>query len=296
MSPSLILSVAWVHSPDDDDDDEDGALPSSTLLPKSPTRPLDAQVAQHNHTPTFTFKSKPEPGRLYDTQREAVPPMQRQHLSEMASRWRQFAEWSAYPRDAEQQREVVPEDWLVEHGPDYSLPWHRVDEEKNGATRKRSRWERYQRNILRNPVVPLVFRFIVLGFSVIALTLGAIIFEKTSSKPNPRCQKPEGTPLTSPLMAIVVDAVAIVYLLLIAWDEYRGQPLGLRPAKTKVRLILLDLFFIVFDSANLSLAFEAVNSACSSQDASHMEQDALASVLLIALIAWLTTFVISIFR
>ena len=96
-------------------------------------------------------------------------------------------------------------------------------------------------------------------------------------------------------MAIIVDVVAMLYLLYITYDEYTGKPLGLRSAKSKMRLIFLDLFFIVFDSANLSLAFEAIGYGdCVQQICSR--QKALASVLLIALIAWLLTFAISVLR
>ena len=90
-------------------------------------------------------------------------------------------------------------------------------------------------------------------------------------------------------MAIIVDAVAMVYLLYITYDEYTGKPLGLRPAKAKMRLIFLDLFFIVFDSANLSLAFATIEKVnCDEEICSR--HITLASVLLIALIAWLTPF------
>ena len=110
-------------------------------------------------------------------------------------------------------------------------------------------------------------------------------------------------------MAIIVDAVALVYILYITYDEYTGKPLGLRPAKAKLRVILLDLFFIVFQSANLSLAFQALSDpdeACKPgesglpSDATNAgvcrKQSALASVLLIALIAWLSTFCVSVLR
>ena len=96
-------------------------------------------------------------------------------------------------------------------------------------------------------------------------------------------------------MAIIVDAIAMAYLVYITYDEYSGKPLGLRSAKAKMRLIFLDLFFIVFDSANLSLAFETLsdNRPCAEVCG---KQEALASVLLIALIAWLLTFSISVMR
>lgn len=110
-------------------------------------------------------------------------------------------------------------------------------------------------------------------------------------------------------MAIIVDAVALVYLVYITFDEYTSKPLGLRSPSAKARLILLDIFFIVFDSANLSLAFESlstVRGACTmaevnqevapKNDAICDRQIALACVLLIALLAWLTTFSISVLR
>ena len=145
-------------------------------------------------------------------------------------------------------------------------------------------------------MIPLVLRSIVWGFSLVALALGSSIHHLTNNA-NPKSQN---TPSTD--MAIIVDAVALVYLLYITYDEYTGKPLGLRSAIAKMRLIFLDLFFIVFDSANLSLALEATrwsnsSALCSkSQDVLCDQQKALASVLLIALIAWLLTFSISVLR
>lgn len=107
-------------------------------------------------------------------------------------------------------------------------------------------------------------------------------------------------------MAIIVDAVALVYTIYITYDEYTGKPLGLRPAKEKIRLIFLDLIFIVFDAANLSLAFKAVveptnyntidKEGHKIRTSIEREQKALACVLLVVLMAWLTTFMISILR
>ena len=104
---------------------------------------------------------------------------------------------------------------------------------------------------------------------------------------------------TSSIMAMIVDAVAVFYLLGVTWDEYTGKPLGLRSPKAKVRIVLLDLNFIIFGSANLALAFEAVVHFLSQCDTDHVvcgRQVALAFVLLAALIAWVLTFVVSILR
>ena len=106
-------------------------------------------------------------------------------------------------------------------------------------------------------------------------------------------------------MAVIVDVVAIPYITYITYDEYRGKPLGLRPARTKIRLVLLDLFFIIFESANLALAFGALtdnNGACVTSRSSVYNGDVcgriktLCAILFVALVAWSLTFAISIFR
>lgn len=105
-------------------------------------------------------------------------------------------------------------------------------------------------------------------------------------------------------MAIAVDVVAIPYIGYITWDEYTGKPLGLRSPKAKIRLVLLDLFFIIFESANLSLAFASLvdeNGACRADLNGYSfticsRIKALCVILMIALIAWSATFSVSIFR
>ena len=159
----------------------------------------------------------------------------------------------------------------------------------------------FQRTLLRNPIIPLIFRLIIWVFSLIALALGGSIFHL--SRIEGFSQRP------STLMAIIVDIIALVYILYITYDEYTGKPLGLRSPKTKMRLILLDLFFIVFDSANLSLAFDALsdirwsckddiglNSNTPRNGPLCIRQRALSSVLLVALLAWIMTFSVSVLR
>lgn len=99
------------------------------------------------------------------------------------------------------------------------------------------------------------------------------------------------------MMATIVDGFALFYLIGITYDEYTGKPLGLRSASAKMRLIFLDLLFIVCDSANLSLALQAVahpGLGCSKCDSNWLKT--LAAVLLIALVSWILTFAISVLR
>ena len=229
----------------------------------------------------------------------------------MGSRWRQFVEWSAYPRESDEHGELVTQDWLVQNGRDYSRPGHTTEDEEDQSSKDKKKvhqkpwWPRTRRTLLHSAAIPLVFRAMIGGFSIIALTLGAKIYYNTRFIPDGIFQSPcqvlaGSASTTSPLMAITYDAVALIYLFPITYDEFIGQPIGLRAATSKVRLIMLDLVFIVFDSANLSLAFEAVSSTlsepCEARPDLVMQQIALASVLLVALLAWLMTFTLSIFR
>ena len=202
----------------------------------------------------------------------------------------------------------MTEEWLVQNGADYSRPWlagsENGDAENDAArlfkfqAKRKGRWERLQRVTLRSPIIPLVIRTNVWLFSLVALALGSSIHRLASKSP----ETAKAINGLSPKMAIIVDAIALVYILYITYDEYSGKPLGLRSAGAKMRLIFLDLFFIVFDSANLSLAFEAVsdsNQECRNHDLRENvchQQKGLASVLLIALIAWLLAFSISVLR
>ena len=263
---------------------------SSELLLHAPP---DAQIAQHNNSPAQKFKTKQELARRLDGQRDWEPPLPRHHVREYGFRWRAFVDASALPRISPYGEVQVDEEWLTENGPDYFKPWRSQNEEDGERRRGRRKAiiDRIQHTILRNPVVPLVIRTIVWVFSLAALVLGAMIYrgKQTTS---------DGF-ITSPEMAIIVDAVAMVYLIYITYDEYTGKPLGLRSAKAKMRLIFLDMFFIVFDSANLSLAFQSVSDvevSCKSSERDCRQQRALASVLLIALIAWMMTFAISVLR
>jgi hypothetical protein len=142
--------------------------------------------------------------------------------------------------------------------------------------------------------VPLALRLTIWSFSLVALALGGSIHSLSS----------EGRQRSSTVLAMTFDSVALIYLFYITYDEYSSKPLGLRSPKAKMRLILLDLFFIVFNSATLSLAFDALadtNGGCKGRAGADMRalchrQRALTAVLLVALVAWLLTFAVTAFR
>lgn len=301
VANNVFMDTAWVRSVDyAEDDDEREAGATSRLLPSQPD---DAIVAQHNHSPYTPSRPNYDYAGLGVTLGDEGQAEPRRE-----SRWQTFSRSIAYPREQGVEEELVTPDWLNENHGDYSQPWGGKIEEGEDTEdplkmkKRRQIWfKRFHNTLLESPIVPLIIRLTVWCFSLMALALGGSIHHL--SRGILHDQGP------SALMAIIVDAVALVYLVYITFDEYTSKPLGLRSPSAKARLILLDIFFIVFDSANLSLAFQSLSTLKGSctlaevnqeivpkNDAICDRQKALASVLLIALIAWLTTFSISVLR
>lgn len=166
-----------------------------------------------------------------------------------------------------------------------------------------------RRIFVQNPLVPLFLRILILVFSVLALGLASSIYlylrkkyEDTSVRQEP-----------STIFAIVVQSLAIIYIIYIAYDEYSGKPLGLRNPLGKMKLIMLDLLFIMCSSANMSLTFDSLFDdewVCTDSPSALIaigiyypsvgslcrRQRALAAFLLIVLCLWVLTFTISIVR
>jgi hypothetical protein len=315
-------ALAWVR------DAEEGDLDDPQFV--VPDAPHSALVAQHHYSPSISRRpligdKQHHADGLYTPSTRAKP--------SQTSRWMSFAQPSAYPQE-NFNSEKVDSEWLNQNLTDYSKDWladHVDDDMEDSGSRyrafrrKRKAWyKRAQFTVLRNPFIPLIFRMIVLIFAIAAMILGASIYQETGKITRCIAQQPEsrspdcvervGPTATdyyrdpSGLMAIIVDAIAIVYTIYITYDEYFSKPLGLRRARAKVRLVLLDLFFVVFQSANLALSFESLTvdeGACKAPTAPTTagrfenvcdRAESLSSVLLISLTAWLMTFSVSVLR
>ncbi|TID26832.1 hypothetical protein E6O75_ATG01325 [Venturia nashicola] len=135
-----------------------------------------------------------------------------------------------------------------------------------------------KRVLLKNAFVPLFFRLIQLVTSIIATALSGNIFH------SPGCTNGATT-----FMTLIVGVLAILFTSYQAKDEFTSKPIGLRKASTKLTLILIDLFFIMFMSANVSLAWAALWSDCA-------KQAGIVGVLMFGLLAWLLGFIISLYR
>ena len=147
------------------------------------------------------------------------------------------------------------------------------------------------RILLRHPLVPLLFRSIVIVASLISLAVAAAIYEHESKQTTQSAEK------TQSIVAIVIDVVAIPYIGYMLWDEYTGKPLGLRPTNQKIALILLDLFFIIFKSASTALAFESLVYHNNRGEALIQRlSSALAAFMFIGLMSWTMNFTVNVFR
>ncbi|KAF2101811.1 hypothetical protein NA57DRAFT_73251 [Rhizodiscina lignyota] len=287
----------WVADAEEADEGE-------LLLPRPPQSSISPS---HHYLPSP--KHNAAPGRHFDYLRENEPVVQSEPLAHGASRWADFAQ--PFAGEGQQRSTVADEQWWDANMPDYEDPSHVGHEEEKGepgfwlfVPEKRTRMrKKIRRTMMMNPFIPLTIRTIVLTFSCLALGLAANIWLRVGRVTD--CQ-----PGTAIYLAIIVDVVAILYTFYIMYDEYTSKPLGLRSPRAKMRLIFLDLFFIVFDSANLSLAFQHLTDPgwacqngnpldtdeCPQNDTICARQKALSGTLLIALVAWLVTFSISMFR
>lgn len=153
--------------------------------------------------------------------------------------------------------------------------------------------------VFTNVYVSLIFRIITLILCAVALAVACkIVASGVAGARNP-----------SSIMAVAVEPVAIVYILYTTYDEFNSEPLGLRNPTAKIRLILLDLLFIIFGSANLALSYNDIFDPYWLCRAATLVSNpkvrtlhlcnkvkALTSFLFLILVAWCITFTISVFR
>ncbi|KAL8803076.1 MAG: hypothetical protein Q9182_003389 [Xanthomendoza sp. 2 TL-2023] len=98
-------------------------------------------------------------------------------------------------------------------------------------------------------------------------------------------------------MAIIIDAIAMAYTVIISFDELLAPPPALRSATVKLSIQMLDLFFIGSEIANVGIAFWSKSKIRpEAPRRAYIRQNALISVLMVALVAWQVTFSIGLIR
>lgn len=208
----------------------------------------------------------------------------------------------AFIGEASSARTYNHPDWLEEWNKD-KLRWKKLKQ------RKLRQWRPALTHLLvDNQYLPLGLRITIGVLCIISLGLAVRIFQNSASDVAAINESVPQQPST--IMALCVNTIAVVYIIYIAQDEFSGKPLGLRNPFGKLRLILLDLLFIIFCSANLALAFNTLYDkqwVCTDDGRSSdnkypkisyicRKQRALSSFLFVMLFMWVTTFTVSIVR
>ncbi|KAI0404175.1 hypothetical protein F4802DRAFT_256134 [Xylaria palmicola] len=272
---------------------------------------VDEKHGRPSKLPVFLRKRADRPGRRWDHLRTAEPVIMglgyRPPDEDPYDRWRDFIHSSSYGHDPEDRYEVVSQSVLDQLMPGLDepvrAPMYPLDSKMN-RSRKSAWFMKLGNFVLRHPIAPLIFRLIVLLTTISALALATVIYRRERDPNIISSNRPE---TSQAIVTIVIDSIAIPYILYMTWDEYTGKPLGLRAPAQKISLTLLDLVFIVLKSASTALAFEALvyhsgdGKARTPRDAAQELESlnlarGLAALTLVGLIAWIVNFTISVFR
>ncbi|KAH6607701.1 cullin 1 [Trichoderma cornu-damae] len=235
-------------------------------------------------------------GRKWDHLRSAEPVIVSSHPSAFRQppiSWGEFIRSSAWGRPPHERSEIIDIEALNQLQPNFNkegeMPLHPADH-KHDRRRKSAISKRVWNRFMRSSLSPLLFRLAVVVMSIIALAIAARMYELEIEALGKSAER------TQSIFAIAVDSVAIPFNGYMIYDEYTGKPLGLRSAVSKMSLILLDLFFIIFKSAGTALAFENVVYHTFGDHIVLGLSKALASFMLLGLLAWTVNFTVNIFR
>ncbi|CCC13572.1 hypothetical protein SMACR_07197 [Sordaria macrospora] len=280
-----------------------------------------------------------ERGRKWDHLRTDEPVILHRHAHYTSnSPWSDFIHSSQWGHMPNEHSEVVDYQTLEKLQPNFNSPVNLPvtdDANHRRGGRRAALYKRLWQHVLRHPLIPLLFRSLVLVTSICALALAIRIFQlegqRRSSQQelqnqilnslralhsSPSFSSEHGidqdvslkeislikqisrgsSERTQAIVAIVVDTIAIPYIGYMLWDEYTGRPLGLRPVTQKSGLVLMDVFFIVFKAASTALAFEVLVYHNSQDRFTDHYSQALAGFQLVGLIGWLTNFTVNVFR
>ncbi|KAI5463192.1 hypothetical protein BGZ63DRAFT_186121 [Mariannaea sp. PMI_226] len=240
-------------------------------------------------------------GRKWDHLRSAEPviisgfkPLVKS--TEPSIAWNDFVRSSSYGHMLHEESTVLDYEAMTSLQPNFGNPALEPYSVLDSKTPRRKRtlavapYKRVWNMMIRHSLAPLLFRLSVMVTSILALGIAARIHKIEDIDSEESAEEAQS------IVAVAVDCVAIPYLAYMIWDEYTGKPLGLRPVSSKISLILLDLFFIIFKSASTALAFESLVYHNLEHAAVRDLSEALAAFMVIGLILWTMNFAVNIFR
>lgn len=190
---------------------------------------------------------------------------------------------------------------------DLSAKWeNRMDDterEESGLAKFERLRNSFIKNLAGNPFFPIVLRGSASTFAIITLGLACEVFVQTKKvAPSLRDSglSPH-SPSSSTIFSIIISTIGLAYLLFSTWDETFGQPLGLRPSRSKIKFVAIDLILICLTAANLAVSFDAMISRpyiCPAVQNPYVCRlhKAVVSFIFATLVMWFLTILVSTFR
>ena len=188
------------------------------LRPETPVAPT------HHYLPA-PQQDRPR-GRKWDHLRNAEPALLDQTLAESSTRWLPYMLSGPQPNtcDVEGAR-LVSDNWMQDN-----MPWFMnagpspddLNEKQRSTWLQRSSATDAKRTLLKNPYIPLIFRLIVITFTLAALGLGARVWHQTRA--TRQQSSADCVQRASTYMSIILDCIAVPYIFYVTWDEYTSKP------------------------------------------------------------------------
>jgi hypothetical protein len=258
---------------------------------------VDERLHKAHKLPPWMRKRADRPGRRWDHLRSNEPVIlgtgYRPPGVDPYAKWRTFMHDSYIPPETRDYC-VMPYDYLRSQPQGQDMV--HVDVPSNKPTRRQRFTGRVWNWILRHPVAQLVFRLLLLGATMSSLAASTSLYRDGPWLTNsaPEDEAVGDAERNQIVVAVVVDCIAIPYILYMTWDDFTGKPLGLRPPVQKIALTLFDLFFIIWKSASTALAFQTLEIRTDGRTQSLAA--GLAALLLVGLVSWVANFTISVLR
>ncbi|KAN0060220.1 hypothetical protein ACQY0O_007549 [Thecaphora frezii] len=198
--------------------------------PPSPSS-LEGQGTEY---PTLSFKARMEHPDVYTVHQPATPGW--------ASPWRPEERSGGHSIEIDGYR-------FRPNGMGY-FPRTETGRSRGSRGRRRLWLEWWKNFIIHNPFVPLLIRIVNISFTTATLAVAIKLWRVLHQE---RATDAVGS---SPMVAIVFAPLTLVHIAFQIWLEYFGRPIGLWTVQSKLFYTTIEIIFICFWSAELSLSFD----------------------------------------
>ncbi|KAE8223137.1 hypothetical protein CF319_g3778 [Tilletia indica] len=130
-----------------------------------------------------------------------------------------------------------------------------MDRKGDKQARERSYMARFRQFLLLNPFAPFAFRMINMSFTTATLAVAIRIHETLRSIGDSSLVG------SSPILGIIFAPLTLAHVFTQIYMEYFGKPIGLWSVRSKLFYTLIELVFVCFWSAELSLAFDNLTTS-----------------------------------